>query len=402
MHGKGGEFMRFPLKIAIRFLKSNKLQTFFIILGIAIGVSVQVFIGTLIDGLQKGLIDKTINNSPQITVLSNKDDKTIEDWEKKIIQIRESDSRVKNVSPVLDASAFIKDGTKSYPILMRGFQLEDSNKIYNIKNRIYEGSWILERDVESSRKKILIGRELNKELKKKPGEVIKVTTPTGKTEEFTISGFYDLEVSSINKSWVITDLNTVQNTFGFENKITSIEAQILVDDVFKADAISKNVKYNLDNKDVKVENWQEQNKQLLSGLSGQSTSSYMIQFFVIVSVVLAIASILAITVIQKSKEIGILKAMGIKNGPASRIFLFQGVILGIFGAILGVTFGLGLTVAFTKFAVNADGNPIVQLYVNPKFIILSAILAIGSSSIAALIPAKKSAKLDPIEVIKNG
>jgi len=394
--------MRFPLKIAIRFLKSNKLQTFFIILGIAIGVSVQVFIGTLIDGLQKGLIDKTINNSPQITVLSNKDDKTIEDWEKKIIQIRESDSRVKNVSPVLDASAFIKDGTKSYPILMRGFQLEDSNKIYNIKNRIYEGSWILERDVESSRKKILIGRELNKELKKKPGEVIKVTTPTGKTEEFTISGFYDLEVSSINKSWVITDLNTVQNTFGFENKITSIEAQILVDDVFKADAISKNVKYNLDNKDVKVENWQEQNKQLLSGLSGQSTSSYMIQFFVIVSVVLAIASILAITVIQKSKEIGILKAMGIKNGPASRIFLFQGVILGIFGAILGVTFGLGLTVAFTKFAVNADGNPIVQLYVNPKFIILSAILAIGSSSIAALIPAKKSAKLDPIEVIKNG
>ena len=394
--------MRFPLKIAIRFLKSNKLQTFFIILGIAIGVSVQVFIGTLIDGLQKGLIDKTINNSPQITVLSNKDDKTIEDWEKKIIQIRESDSRVKNVSPVLDASAFIKDGTKSYPILMRGFQLEDSNKIYNIKNRIYEGSWILERDVESSRKKILIGRELNKELKKKPGEVIKVTTPTGKTEEFTISGFYDLEVSSINKSWVITDLNTVQNTFGFENKITSIEAQILVDDVFKADAISKNVKYNLDNKDVKVENWQEQNKQLLSGLSGQSTSSYMIQFFVIVSVVLAIASILAITVIQKSKEIGILKAMGIKNGPASRIFLFQGFILGIFGAILGVTFGLGLTVVFTKFAVNADGNPIVQLYVNPKFIILSAILAIGSSSIAALIPAKKSAKLDPIEVIKNG
>lgn len=394
--------MGFPFKVAIRFLKSNKMQTFFIVLGIAIGVSVQVFIGTLIDGLQKGLIDKTINNSPQITVSSNKDEKTIEDWGKKIIQIRESDSRIKNVSPALDASAFIKDGTKSYPILMRGFQLEDSNKIYNIKNRVYEGNWILQRDVDSSRKKILIGRELNKELKRKPGEVIKITTPTGKTEEFTISGFYDLEVSSINKTWVITDLNTVQNTFGFENEITSIEAQIQVEDVFKADSISKNVKYNLDSKEVKVENWQEQNKQLLSGLSGQSTSSYMIQFFVIVSVVLAIASILAITVIQKSKEIGILKAMGIKNGPASRIFLFQGVILGIFGAILGVGFGLGLTVMFTKFAVNSDGTPIVQLYINPKFIILSVILAIGSSSIAALIPAKKSAKLDPIEVIKNG
>ncbi|MRY42685.1 ABC transporter permease [Clostridium beijerinckii] len=394
--------MRFPLKVAVRFLLSNKLQTFFIVLGIGIGVSVQVFIGTLIDGLQKGLIDKTINNSPQITVSSTKDDNTIEDWGKKIIQIRESDSRIKNISPALDASAFIKDETKSYPVLMRGFQLEDSNNIYNIKNRIYEGSWILQRDIDSSRKKVLIGRELNKELKKKVGDRIKIITTTGKTEEFTISGFYDLEVSSINKSWIITDLKTVQSTFGFENKITSIEAQIQADDVFNADTVSKNVQYNLNSEDVKVENWKEQNKQLLSGLSSQSTSSYMIQFFVIVSVVLAIASILAITVIQKSKEIGILKAMGIKNGPASRIFLFQGVILGIFGAILGIIFGLGLTVMFTKFAVNSDGTPVVKLYINIKFIILSAFLAITSSSVAALIPANKTAKLDPIEVIKNG
>lgn len=394
--------MRFPFKVAVRFLLSNKLQTFFIVLGIGIGVSVQVFIGTLIDGLQKGLIDKTINNSPQITISSTKDDKTIEEWKKKIIQIKESDNRIMNISPAIDASAFIKDGTKSYPVLMRGFQLEDSDKIYNIKNRIYEGNWILQRDIDSSRKKVLIGRELNKELKKKVGERIKITTPTGNVDEFIISGFYDLEVASINKSWVITDLNTVQNIFDFEDKITSIEAQIKAEDVFNADSVSKNVQYNLNSRDVKVENWKEQNKQLLSGLSGQSTSSYMIQFFVIVSVVLAIASILAITVIQKSKEIGILKAMGIKNGPASRIFLFQGVILGMFGAVLGVAFGLGLTVMFTKFAVNSDGAPIVELYVNPRFIILSAILAITSSSIAALIPAKKSAKLDPIEVIKNG
>lgn len=196
-----------------------------------------------------------------------------------------------------------------------------------------------------------------------------------------------------------------ENTFGFEQKVTSIEAQILEDNIFQANSISQNVKYNLGSDEVKVENWQEQNKQLLSGLSGQSTSSYMIQFFVIISVVLAMASILAITVIQKSKEIGILKAMGIKNGLASRIFLFQGVILGMLGmlgAILGVSLGVGLTVMFTKFAVNADGTPIVELYVNPKFILLSAVLAIGSSSIAALIPAKKSAKLDPIEVIRNG
>lgn len=394
--------MSFPLKVAIRFLMSNKMQTLFIILGIAIGVSVQVFIGTLIDGLQKSLVNKTVNNSPQITVSSTKDDKTIEGWEKKLIQIKESDSRIKNVSPSIEGSAFIKEDNKSYPVLFRGFNLDESDKIYNIKNRIYEGNWITLRDIEANRRKILIGRELNEDLKKQVGDIIKITTPTGKSEEFVISGFYDLEVSSINKLWIITDLNTVQDILGYDKKITSIEAQINTEDIFKADSISKNVKYNLNSDEVKVENWKEQNKQLLSGLSGQSTSSYMIQFFVIVSVILAIASILAITVIQKSKEIGILKAMGIKNGPASRIFLFQGVILGIFGAILGISFGIGLTAMFTKFALDSDGNPIVQLYINYKFVVFSAVLAIGASSMAALIPAKKSAKLDPIEVIKNG
>lgn len=394
--------MSFPLKVAIRFLMSNKMQTLFIILGIAIGVSVQVFIGTLIDGLQKSLVNKTVNNSPQITVSSTKDDKTIEGWEKKLIQIKESDSRIKNVSPSIEGSAFIKEDNKSYPVLFRGFNLDESDKIYNIKNRIYEGNWITLRDIEANRRKILIGRELNEDLKKQVGDIIKITTPTGKSEEFVISGFYDLEVSSINKLWIITDLNTVQDILGYDKKITSIEAQVNMEDIFKADSISKNVKYNLNSDEVKVENWKEQNKQLLSGLSGQSTSSYMIQFFVIVSVILAIASILAITVIQKSKEIGILKAMGIKNGPASRIFLFQGVILGIFGAILGISFGIGLTAMFTKFALDSDGNPIVQLYINYKFVVFSAVLAIGASSMAALIPAKKSAKLDPIEVIKNG
>lgn len=394
--------MRFPLKVAIRFLRSNKTQTFFIIIGIAIGVSVQVFIGTLIDGLQKSLVNKTVSNSPQITVSSTKDDKTIEDWEKKIIQIKESDSRIKNISPTIEGSAFIKEENKSYPVLFRGFNLDESDKIYNIKNRIYDGNWITSRDIEANKRKILIGRELNENLKKQVGDTLKITTPTGKSEEFIISGFYDLEVSSINKSWIITDLNTVQDILGYDKKITSIEVQVNMDDIFKADNISQNVKYNLNSVEAKVENWKEQNKQLLSGLSGQSTSSYMIQFFVIVSVILAIASILAITVIQKSREIGILKAIGIKNGPASRIFLFQGIILGIFGAILGVSFGIGLTTMFTKFALDSNGNPIVELYISYKFVAFSAILAIVASSMAALIPAKKSAKLDPIEVIKNG
>lgn len=394
--------MLLALKIALRFLKSNKLQTAFIALGIGIGISVQVFIGTLIQGLQKSLIDKTISHSPQITILSKKDDKTIDNWRRKVSSVENSDERIKNVSPALDSPAFIKIDKKTFSVLVRGFNLETANEIYNIKDSIYDGRWISQKDIDEDKRKILIGRELNEDLKKKPGDTLKITTPNGSEETFIVSGFYDLGVSSINKSWLITDLRTVQRVFNYNNKINSIEAQIDENHIFESDKVAESVDYMLDSDELKVEHWQEQNKQLLSGLKGQSMSSIIIQVFVVVSVVLAIASILVITVVQKSKEIGILKAMGIRDGTASLIFLFEGFILGVFGAIIGVSLGLLLTYMFSKFAVNPDKTPIVKLYIDYNFISLSIVIAIVSSSIAALIPSRKSAKLDPIEVIKNG
>ena len=125
------------------------------------------------------------------------------------------------------------------------------------------------------------------------------------------------------------------------------------------------------------------------------------QLFVMVSVLLGIASVLAITVVQKSRQIGILKAMGIQDRAASQIFLLQGFMLGIAGAILGVLLGLGLAFAFTKFAVNPDGNPVVPLFIDPAFIAFSASFAIVVSTLAALIPARRSSNLSPIEVIRN-
>jgi lipoprotein-releasing system permease protein len=127
----------------------------------------------------------------------------------------------------------------------------------------------------------------------------------------------------------------------------------------------------------------------------------MIQVFVIISVVISIASILAITVIQKSRQIGILKAMGIRNSTTSYIFLFEGLILGFFGALAGILLGVGLSFAFTKFAINADGTPVVDLYISYSFIILSGFIAVAASILAALMPAIRSSKLNAIDIIRN-
>ncbi|MBU3209455.1 FtsX-like permease family protein [Clostridium algidicarnis] len=384
--------MKLAYSIAIRFLKSSKVQTILILLGIAVGVSVQIFIGSLIQGLQIGLVDKTIGNSSQITVSSKTEDKLIDNWEEKVDKIKEV-SGVENVSVSADFNAFLNNGSDDYGLLIRGFNIEDSDKIYNIKDRIYEGTY------PKGENEIILGKEFQKESEVKLGENVYIVTAKGNKREVKIVGFYDFKVASINKNWAITTLKTSQDLFSFGNKTSFIEMQ--VKDPFIADELSDTIKSSLNSEDIKVENWKEQNEQLLSGLKGQNISSIMIQVFVLISVLLGIASILAITVVQKSKQIGILKAMGIQDKTASQIFLFEGIILGIFGALLGIALGLGLLFMFTKFAVNSDGTPVVDIYINYKFIGFSGIVAILSATIASAIPAINSSKLSPIEVIKN-
>jgi len=385
--------LKISFKIALRFLKSTKGQTALIALGIAVGVSVQIFIGSLIQGLQKSLIDKTVGNSSQVTLSSDTSDRLISDYDSIVDNIKESDSRIKNVSVVSDSPALIKTDLKTYSVLVRGMNIDDSDKIYDLKDSIYEGK------VPSNKFETLVGKDLKEELNLNLNDKIDLITNSGDVKTLIVTGFYDLKVASINKAWLITDLSSAKELFSTGDKITGIEMQIT--DVFKADEIATVIGSNINRSDIKVDNWKDQNASLLSGLNGQSISSYMIQVFVMVSVILGIASVLIITVVQKSKQIGILKAMGIKDSQSSLIFLFEGFLLGLMGAILGVALGLGLSFIFTKFALNPDGTPVVELYINYNFIIISAVIALIASTLAALIPARGSSKLNPIEVIRN-
>ncbi|MGO1818872.1 MAG: ABC transporter permease [Senegalia sp. (in: firmicutes)] len=384
--------MKLAFKIAVRFLKSNKGQTVLIALGIAVGVSVQIFIGSLIQGLQRDLVDTTIGTSSQITIKSESNDTQITDYKEKLKTIKNTDDRINNISVSADGPALTTDDDENYSLLIRGLNIDNADNIYDIKDRIYEGK------KPQSEGEALIGKSLKEDLNLSLGDNINIVTNSGKTKDMKISGFFDLGVASINDSWMITTVETSQNLFDYDNSVTSIEMQ--VDEVFEADVIASKIEDNL--KGVNITNWKAQNEQLLSGLNGQSVSSIMIQVFVMISVVLGIASVLAITVLQKSKQLGILKAMGIKDKTASLIFLFEGLILGVMGAILGVALGLLISFAFTKFALNPDGSPVIALYIAPVFITVSTFIAIAAALLASFIPARRSSKLSPIEVIRNG
>lgn len=385
--------MKLPLKIATRFLSASKGQTILIILGIAIGVSVQIFIGSLIDGLQVSLIDKTIGSASHITIISEDKDRYFNE-DPAFVQKLENDQRFTALSESIDSSGFIFYEEESYPVLMRGFELEQAQGIYKFDEKLIGGR------LPDGSMEVLLGKNLVEEVGMSLGDRLSMLTPEGKTTELKLVGIFDFKVASLNTSWVITNKETAQSIFDKAGKVSSIETQIK--DVFKADTIADEFALEVNKKGLAIQNWKAQNEELLSGLAGQSASSYMIQVFVLLAVLLGITSVLAISVVQKSRQLGILKAMGIKDSTASLIFLFQGLILGVMGAIIGTGLGLSLTFIFSNFVKNADGSPLVPFYLDYTFIGLSVTVAIISATLAALVPARKSSKLNPIEVIKNG
>lgn len=387
--------MRLGFRIATRFLKSNKSQTVLIILGIAIGVSVQIFIGSLIQGLQKGLVDKTIGNSPHISISTDDEDGLITGYDTLIDQIRSTDPNISAVSVAYDNAAFMEYEDKSQSLLIRSFDIEQADTIYDIKERIVEGTY------PQTNNDIILGIDLKKEYGFALNDEITITTTSQKVATCKVVGFFDFKVSSLNTSWGIITLAAAQDLFEINDEITGIEIQVNEASIFAADEIALKVQDVLNNGGLKITNWKDQNESLLSGLQGQSISSYMIQIFVMISVILGIASVLAITVIQKSKQIGILKALGIRNSTTSIIFILEGLILGFFGAVLGILLGLGLSFAFTQFAVNADGTPVVDLYISYSFLMFSGIIAIVASVLAAMVPAVNSFKLNAIDIIRN-
>lgn len=381
--------MKLAFSIAKRFLSYSKGQSILIILGISIGVAVQIFIGLLISGLQDDLINTTVGSSPHINVKATTDDNLFEYNDTLSAEINGIEQAT-YIGLFADSPAFIVEEDQSSSVLVRGVH-QDGEKIYDLQERLIEGT------LATNANEVVVGVLLADKFDLTVNDMFSIQTVTGKSEEVKLVGIFDLKVSALNESWIFTTLSTSQDIFNYEEKITGIEIQI--EDVFEADTLAEGLTLN---DDVIVDNWKAKNEDLLSGLNGQSVSSIMIQIFVLIAVVLGIASVLAITVLQKSRQIGILKAMGIQDSQASLIFLFQGLLLGLIGAVVGVFLGVGLLVAFTTFATNADGSALIPINFDPWFIAFSASIAIVSALLASLIPARKSSKLSPIEVIRNG
>src|SRR3989344_238204 len=175
------------------------------------------------------------------------------------------------------------------------------------------------------------------------------------------------------------------------------QLDLTLKDVWVAQALARELQAQFP---YKIESWQESNAQLVSALNAQSISTSIIRGVVLAVVVLGIASVLVVSVVQKGREIGILRAMGATRGQVLRVFLVQGAVVGALGSVLGLLLAVGLIWVFTHFVRGSDGLPLFSIALPRGMALQIALIASVCGVLAAVAPARRAAALDPAQAIR--
>lgn len=240
----------------------------------------------------------------------------------------------------------------------------------------------------------MIGVELAADLGVRPGD--RFTIDTGSVQEpVRVSALLDMGVKDLNRRTVIIPLRSAQSLLGLPGGATVLDVK--VDDVWLAEALAEQLRQRYP---YEIESWQATNAQLVSALKAQSISTAVIRAVVLIVVVLGIASVLVVSVVQKRKEIGILRAMGTTRAQVLRVFLLQGAIVGALGSVAGLLLAWALVLLFTAMARGAGGGALFDISLTWQDALSAALTATLCGVLAAVAPARSAAQLDPAQAIR--
>ena len=409
-------WLPFEWIVALRFLREGRMQTWFIVSGIAIGVGVIVFMSALLTGLQANFVRRVLTAQAHIQLLPPKEVaralgppagaspdtledatvqaplqrlRSIDQWQAVAAEIRAM-PEVLVVSPEAAGSALVVRGDASRAITLIGVDPELYFRIVPLPDDIVRGSPRL------TNSDILIGTELASDLGLSVGDKLRVSSANGAASALTVAGIFDLGNKGANQRTTYVALHTAQSLLGLTGGVSSID--VTIRDIYAAETVARRITAATG---VEADSWIATNAQFFSAVQAQTTANTTIRFFVGLSVAFGIASVLVVSVVQKSREIGILRAMGISRGQVLRVFLLQGGLLGLAGSMVGSALGMVALVLWQRYARNPDGTPLFALAIEPALLIEALLLATLTGLGAAFAPALRAARLDPVVAIRG-
>jgi lipoprotein-releasing system permease protein len=402
--------MGFAWRVAVRFLAEGRFQTLLVVFGVAAGVAVVTYITALVNGLQGNTIRRTLGVQPHVTIRPVKDvplarivdgeavfaieqpraqrTRSIDNWQPLVAMLERSPD-VTAVSPMASGAALAQRGEGSRAIALIGVEIERYDRIAALTEKIVAGTTRL------GPGDAFIGRELAEDLGVQLGDRFTVALGRDTVDSMRAVAIYDAGIRDVNRRNVYVPLRTAQSLLGIPGGVTNLD--ITVSDVFAADRAAQRLAAQLP---FEIESWMQTNAQLLSALDAQSMSTRLIRLVVMVVVVLGIASVLVVSVVQKRKEIGILRAMGASRGQMTQVFLLQGALVGSVGSVLGAGLAALMIWLFTALVKGADGRPLFAITLEPDVFLGVAAVATVCGVLAAVAPARRAARLDPAQAIR--
>lgn len=393
------------LQLAWRFLDEGRTQTGLILAGVTVGVAAYVFITATMAGVQANLLDKTLGSQAHVVVTQETPDpqplveapaggrvlrqvvkpeprqRPFDQWQRAVAQV-EGTPGVVAVCPKVAGPALAVRGGAQAAVQVVGADPTRLRAIVDLPRHMVAGSYRPHAD------QVVIGTGLAASLGLTVGSPLRVRTDDGETQ-LRVAGLFELGADAVDDTWVVASLRTGQSLLGRTGDITAIDATVV--ELFEADAVAAEVarRTGLD-----AQSWMEANGALLQGLSAQSQSTLLIRIFTLLAVAMGIASVLAVSVVQRRGQIGILRAMGVRAGVVLQVFLWQGALLGLGGAVLGIAVGgaagtaLGRVVPF-------------DIVVDLPTAATATLISLGTGLAAALWPARTAARMDPAAAIRG-
>ncbi|MBL8384404.1 MAG: ABC transporter permease [Burkholderiales bacterium] len=402
----------FAFTVALRFLREGRFQSILIIVGVAAGVGVVAYISALIDGLQGNTIRRTLGTQAHVVIKPPEEapqpsrgvaagealardiqaraqrTRSIDNW-RAVAAAVEAAPNVTAVAAVALGAGLALRGEAGRAVSLTGIDLADYDRIVALSENVVAGAARL------APGEALIGVQLAQDLGAGVGDRISVRGTGSAADTFTVAGLFDLGNRDLNRRFVYVTLSSAQSLLGIPGGVTNVYAKVA--DLFAADRTAAFLRASAG---LEAESWMETNAQLLSALNAQTISTRLIRGFTALVVMLGIASVLVVSVVQKRKEIGILRAMGATRAQMTAVFLAQGAIVGLAGSVLGVSLANLMLWVFSNFVRGADGQALFAVTLPLEMAVAISLGATLGGVVAAVAPARNAARLDPAQAIR--
>ena len=403
----------YQLFIALRYLRSKKkhksisVNTLISVGGVAVGVMALLVVLSVMSGFHEDLQKKILGVNAHMVIISYKG--IITDY-KDVNEGLKKDKDIIASAPFILGQVMVAYGKRAHGVYLRGINPETEIKTTEIGKFMKEGT-LAKLNAGDGIPGIILGKELAGSLGVFQGDVINILSPVGKIgplgmlpkiKQFRVVGIFEVGMFEYDSNLVLTDIGAAQEFFDMKKDITGIQLRLA--DIYKASLVRERIQKELAFP-LYAKDWMQMNRNLFSALKLEKFAMFIILILIILVASFNIVSTLIMNVMEKKREIAILKAMGATDRGIMNIFMLQGMFIGVVGTIIGVTGGYLLCYILNTYEIiklPADVYYLSHLPVKTKFIdfVTVSLSAVIISFLATIYPAWQAAKMNPVEPLR--